>query len=92
MNTLAYSDLTDTNISKGSSISSVGQQLSQSFGVALGAMILALLTGDAGSPTIGEFMPAFVAVGLLPLISISFFARLSPGDGSQVSGHRPAPT
>jgi hypothetical protein len=92
MNTLAYSDLNDTNVSKGSSISSVGQQLSQSFGVALGATILALLTGDARAPTIGEFAPAFIAVGLLPLISISFFAHLSPGDGSQVSGHRPART
>jgi hypothetical protein len=92
MNTLAYADLTDTNVSKGSSISSVGQQLSQSFGVALGATILALLTGEARPPTIGEFMPAFVAVGLLPLISIGFFARLSREDGHQVSGHRSAQT
>ncbi len=92
MNTLAYSDLNDTNVSKGSSISSVGQQLSQSFGVALGATILALLTGDAGTPTVREFIPAFVAVGFLPLISMAFFARLSAGDGSQVSGHHPAPT
>ena len=44
MNTLAYSDLTDTNVSKGSSISSVGQQLSQSFGVALSATILSLIS------------------------------------------------
>ena len=88
MNTLAYSDLTDTNVSKGSSISSVAQQLSQSFGVALGAAILASLTGDEHAPTIGEFVPAFIAVGFLPLISISFFARLSAEDGNQVSGHK----
>jgi EmrB/QacA subfamily drug resistance transporter len=92
MNTLAYADLNDTNVSKGSSISSVGQQLSQSFGVALGATILALLTGDARAPMIGDFVPAFIAVGILPLISIAFFARLSPEDGNQVSGHRPAQT
>ena len=92
MNTLAYADLNDTNVSKGSSISSVGQQLSQSFGVALGATILALLTGDARAPMIGDFVPAFIAVGLLPLISIAFFARLSPEDGNQVSGYRPAQT
>jgi fucose permease len=92
MNTLAYSDLTDTNVSKGSSISSVGQQLSQSFGVALGATILALLTGDTHPPTVSEFIPAFIAVGFLPLVSLTFFARLSPDDGSQVSGHRTANT
>jgi MFS family permease len=92
MNTLAYADLTDTNVSKGSSISSVGQQLSQSFGVALGATILAVLTGDAHAPDIRDFVPAFIAMGLLPLISISFFWRLSPSDGDQVSGHRAAPT
>ena len=92
MNTLGYADLTDTTVSKGSSISSVGQQLSQSFGVAIGATILALLTGDARPPGVGDFMPAFIAVGLLPLISIAFFARLSREDGHQVSGHRPART
>jgi hypothetical protein len=41
---------------------------------------------------IGDFVPAFIAVGILPLISIAFFARLSPEDGNQVSGHRPAQT
>jgi hypothetical protein len=87
MNTLAYSDLTDTNVSKGSSIASVGQQLSQSFGVALGATILALLTGETHAPGVSQFAPAFIAVGLLPLISICFFWHLSPEDGNQVSGH-----
>ena len=87
MNTLGYSDLSDTTISKGSSIASVGQQLSQSFGVAIGATILALLSGDARAPAAADFVPAFIAVGLLPLISVAFFVRLGREDGSQISGY-----
>jgi len=87
MNTLGYADLSDTTISKGSSIASVGQQLSQSFGVAIAATILALLSGDARAPAAADFVPAFLAVGLLPLISVAYFARLGREDGSQVSGY-----
>jgi fucose permease len=92
MNTLGYADLSDTNVSKGSSIASVGQQLSQSFGVAIAATILALLSGDTRAPDAADFVPAFLAVGLLPLISVAFFARLGREDGSQVSGYHASRT
>ena len=60
---------------------------SQSFGVAIAATILALLSGDTRAPTAADFVPAFLAVGLLPLISVAYFARLGREDGSQVSGY-----
>jgi len=87
MNALGYADLTDANVSTGSSVASVGQQLSQSFGVAIAATLLALFSGGAKEPTVADFVPAFVSVGMLPILSLSYFARLRPEDGSQVSGH-----
>ncbi|MGE5202681.1 MAG: DHA2 family efflux MFS transporter permease subunit [Acidobacteriota bacterium] len=87
MNALSYADLTESNVSTGSSVASVGQQLSSSFGIAIAATLLALFGGGAGQPTAADFAPAFVCVGLLPIVSLAFFARLRPEDGSQVSGH-----
>ena len=91
MNALGYADLTDANVSTGSSVASVGQQLSQSFGVAIGATLLALFSGGAKEPAAADFVPTFIAVGMLPIFSLSFFTRLKPEDGSQVSGHLAQP-
>ena len=91
MNALGYTDLTDANVSSGSSVASVGQQLSQSFGVAIGATLLALFAGGTSEPTIQDFIPTFIAVGMLPIISLAYFVRLQPEDGSQVSGHLAQP-
>jgi hypothetical protein len=87
MNALSYADLTEANVSTGSSVASVGQQLSSSFGIAIAATLLALFGTGAGQPTAADFVPTFVCVGLLPIVSLAFFTRLRPEDGSQVSGH-----
>jgi EmrB/QacA subfamily drug resistance transporter len=88
MNTLGYADLSGSNLSTGSSVASVAQQLSITFGVAIAATLLSLLIGTAKAPTAEDFLPVFVAVGLLPILSVAWFAQLRPEDGDQISGYR----
>ena len=88
MNTLGYSDLIGHEISPGSSLSSVAQQLSMSFGVTISATLLALITAPAPLPTADDFRPVLIIMAIFPLISSLWFARLHPEDGAQVTGYR----
>ena len=90
MNTLSYADLVGADMSPGTSISSVAQQLSMSFGVALSATLLALLSGVSGHPSEAQFDIVFLVMATLPLISQLWFVRLSPQAGAHVSGQRRA--
>jgi EmrB/QacA subfamily drug resistance transporter len=92
INALAFADLRPSIMSRGTSISSVAQQLSMSFGVAVGASLLALLTGPAAAATADDFRVVFILVATLPLGSVVSFLRLKPGDGAEVSGYKVART
>jgi EmrB/QacA subfamily drug resistance transporter len=89
LNTLGYADIPPDMMSRGTSVSSVGQQLSMSFGVAIGATLLGLLLGDGGTVTASEFRTVYPLVAILPTVGSLFFFRLLPTDGMQVSGYRP---
>jgi EmrB/QacA subfamily drug resistance transporter len=93
LNAMAYADITTQQMSAATSFSSMMQQLSNGMGVALGALVLQLAVlwrATAGAtPTPPDFALAFLAVGLLSLISIGFFLRLTPNAGAEVSGHGP---
>jgi EmrB/QacA subfamily drug resistance transporter len=94
INTLGYAELTPAIMSRATSLSSVAQQLSASFGVSMGAAILALSVGAGPVVTVADFRPVFLLVGLVPVLSVLGFARLRPMDGAEVSGYRrprPAP-
>ncbi|MEI9986697.1 MAG: DHA2 family efflux MFS transporter permease subunit [Aliidongia sp.] len=88
INTLGYAELTPAIMSRATSLSSVAQQLSMSFGVSLGATLLAIVVGD-GPVTAADFRPVFLIAGLIPALSTLGFARLRPFDGAEVSGYRP---
>jgi EmrB/QacA subfamily drug resistance transporter len=89
MNALSYSDLTGPTLSKGTSIGSVAQQLSQSFGVAVGALLLSLFVGHTGTVMqVADFAPVFLLMALLPIVSALWFLGLDPEDGYAVSGYR----
>lgn len=90
INTLGYTELTPAIMSRATSLSSVAQQLSISFGVSMGATILALVVGDHPVKA-ADFQPVFLLIGLVPALSVLGFARLKPLDGAEVSGYRPAP-
>jgi EmrB/QacA subfamily drug resistance transporter len=88
LSSLGYADLAGRSISPGSSLSSVMQQLSQSFGIAISATLLGIFAGSAANPTQGDFATVFLVMALFPVASLLWFARLAPGDGAHMTGHR----
>jgi MFS family permease len=91
MNTLVYADVTESQTSMASTIASTLQQLSMSFGVAAASLAAALFIPDRfhADPTqmIHGVHKAFVALGLLTILSAVVFRELRPTDGKNVSRH-----
>jgi EmrB/QacA subfamily drug resistance transporter len=87
LNAVSYADVPAPLLSKSTGFSGVAQQLARGFGVAIGAMLLALV---AGQRLVGadDFRIVFVLLAAIPLIAALGFLRLVPGDGGNVSGHR----
>lgn len=92
LNTLAYADVPSARMSKATSFASMAQQLSLSIGVAIGALLLHVTLSLRGSASVGpdDFLPAFLAIGALCLMSFVFFLPLARDAGAEVSGHRAA--
>jgi EmrB/QacA subfamily drug resistance transporter len=86
-NTLSYADLPAEKLSRATSLGGVLQQLSVSFGVSVGAMLLGLVTMDGSALTPQRFHEVFLITALIPLLAIPGFLRLKPEDGVQVSGY-----
>jgi EmrB/QacA subfamily drug resistance transporter len=88
LNTLSYADVPPPMLSRATSLTSMAQQLSQTAGVATGALMLQLLLASRGGTTLTavEFYPAFMGVALISLASVPFFLRMSPDAGAEVSG------
>jgi MFS family permease len=86
INALAFADLTSQNLSRGTSLASVMQQLSSSFGVALAATVIGLVAGGSENLTATDFHWAFVIIGLFPVLSVLGFVRLKPSDGAEMAG------
>lgn len=94
MSALTYADLSPEQLSGGTSIASVGQQISMSLGVAVGATLLHFATAASGAAVPGPsaFGPTFLIVGLFPMASILVFAGLSPTAGAEMTGYRKGAT
>jgi EmrB/QacA subfamily drug resistance transporter len=90
INSLSYADVPPALLSRATSLTSMCQQLSQSFGVGTGALVLYLLLaahGGGSGLTPGDFSLALLAVGAISLVSVPFFLRMSADAGAEVSGH-----
>lgn len=91
MNTLIFADVEDKDASKASSISSTGQQMSTSFGVAFASMLTAWFLGglDQTDPvqTVPALHRAFWTMGVLTVLSSATFWGLTESDGDNVSRH-----
>jgi EmrB/QacA subfamily drug resistance transporter len=87
-NTLAYADLPSQQLSRATSLGSVMQQLSVSFGVSLAAMLLGLVAGNERALVLSDFHQVFLLIAFIPLASVPGFLMLRPEDGVSVSGHR----
>jgi EmrB/QacA subfamily drug resistance transporter len=88
VNTMGYADVSDTRMSSATSLSSTAQQLSVSFGVGTGALILHLTLASRGAADLsaGDFWPAFVIIGLISMASALVFLPLPADAGASVSG------
>jgi EmrB/QacA subfamily drug resistance transporter len=92
INALAYADVPRERMSRATSFASVGQQLSLSIGVGLGALILhTVVSLRGGAEAIAaDFAPAFAIIGAVSASAALVFWRLPPGAGAEVSGRQPA--
>jgi EmrB/QacA subfamily drug resistance transporter len=82
-NTLSYSDMPDSHLSRATSLGGVLQQLSVSFGISISALLLALVSRHVPVPTPARFHEAFLLSALIPLLSIPGFLTLSSSDGTR---------
>ena len=89
MNSMAYADLPTSDVSMGSTISSSFQQISMSFGLAMGSLTTAwFLNGISQSNQTAVTMAihhALIVLGILSILSSVSFWGLHPNDGESVS-------
>jgi EmrB/QacA subfamily drug resistance transporter len=85
---ITYAEVEPRQVGSASSMASVAQQVSVSFGVAVGAMVVEAseaLRGHA-TPQTEDFATAFVAVGLMSMASALLMLRLPADAGDEISG------
>lgn len=88
--TLAFADVDAAQRSSATTISSMSQQLSMVFGVAVAAGILNLSQMWRGAPTLGpiDFQIAYVLMGAVIVVCSLQLLTLHRDVGVEVSGHR----
>ena len=92
LNTLAFADVPDTIMAPANTWFSVTFQLSNGFGVALGAVFLGLATAALGPATpLPAFRAAFAILAVLTLLLAATAITMARDAGSDVSGHVPRP-
>jgi EmrB/QacA subfamily drug resistance transporter len=88
LSAITYADVEPRQVGSATSMASVAQQVSVSFGVAVGAMVVEAsetLRGHA-TPQTEDFAAAFVAVGLMSMASALLMLRLPADAGDEISG------
>lgn len=83
MNTITIARLRPSQTSSGNSLTAVNQQLSISFGIAIGAMLINVLKPEHGSLTQMQqaFSVSFMVLGVMTILAGLYFLRLHPYDG-----------
>ncbi|HAT9929633.1 TPA: MFS transporter, partial [Legionella pneumophila subsp. pneumophila] len=87
MNSLAYANIDDNDMSYATSIMSTVQQLSQSFGVAISALLVSLFTFQVSQHfvlTVKIFHLTFFVLGILTILSGLIFTSLKKEDGKEL--------
>ena len=89
INSLAYADISQEQMSRATTLASVAQQLALSMGISIGAVALELTVRTTGGViTYHSFWPAFLVIGVTTLLSIFSFTRLDEDAGDEMSGRR----
>jgi EmrB/QacA subfamily drug resistance transporter len=94
VNVIAFAEIEPARMSRATALVAVAQQLSQSVGVALGAMALELVLHFNGQSALvaADFPPAFALVGLVSASSILLFRQMPPDAGADMADRKPAAT
>jgi MFS family permease len=90
VNAIAFADVEPSRTSRATALIAVAQQLSQSVGVAVGALALETVLGFSGKPTLvaADFPPAFLFVGAVSACSIVLFSSLPQDAGAEMAVRR----
>jgi EmrB/QacA subfamily drug resistance transporter len=88
LNGMAFADVDPSQMSRASTMSTMGQQVSQSIGIGLAALLLHLFLTRAHTTqlTASIVAPAFEVIGLVSLISLAFFMPLPRNAGEGLHG------
>ena len=94
INTIAYAEVENARVSRATALVSVGQQLSISAGVAVGALAVELSVQfrDSGPLSAADFRPAFLVVAAISALSVLIFMRLPADAGAELADRVPVPT
>ncbi|MBI2785450.1 MAG: DHA2 family efflux MFS transporter permease subunit [Legionella longbeachae] len=86
MNSLAYANISENNMSAATSIMSTTQQLAQSFGVAVSAILISILTYNNANHALSLkiFHETFLMLGLMTFFSGIIFIFLKRADGLEL--------
>jgi EmrB/QacA subfamily drug resistance transporter len=92
LNSLAYADVDHGQMSRASSLAAMAQQLSQSLGIGLAALLLSGLKHLHHSQHLvaADISPAFLVIGGLSLLGLVYYLPLPRGAGAEVSGRHAA--
>jgi EmrB/QacA subfamily drug resistance transporter len=92
INALSFADIPPTLMSQATTLTAVGQQISLSLGISIGAISLELAAeANGGAITADVFWPAFAVIGLFTLASLIPFRQLEHDAGRELSGHAAVP-
>ncbi|MFC3069431.1 MFS transporter [Phenylobacterium soli] len=88
LNGLAYAEIDQDRMSRASTTSSMAQQLVQSVGIGLAAMLIHFIGQWQGARTLTwhAVAPAFAAIGAITFVSILWYARLPADAGAELHG------
>lgn len=91
LNGLAYADIAQERMSRASTLSSMGQQLAQSIGVGLAAVLLhvSLEAHHTTEITVSVVSPVFAVMAAITLIGLFWYVRLPDDAGAEMSGAGP---
>jgi EmrB/QacA subfamily drug resistance transporter len=94
INALAYAEVSRQRMSRATTLSAVGQQVSLAAGVAIGALTVETVVRWKGLTTIeiSDFPPGFLIVGLIAASSAILFAQLPPDAGAELADRLPVTT
>jgi EmrB/QacA subfamily drug resistance transporter len=87
VNAIAFAEVEPERISRATALVAVAQQVSQSVGVAVGALAVETVLGFKGETVLSaaDFPPAFLLVSLLSATSVILFARLPADAGAEMA-------